>query len=287
MAAAAPAKTVKKHRFWVWTLIVLATIVTLISSLTVYVKRQALDSQAFSNASVSMLQDQQIRDALSVYLTDQLFNNVDVQAQLQQILPKQTKSLAGPAAGLLRQFAPKAASDILAQPQVQNVFQQVVYRAHKDFMQIINGKTTGVVQTSNGQVILDLHPIVQKLGDQLGLGAKISPDAGRLVVFQSNQLKLVQDGVKTIKVLSVFLIILVLLLYGGAVWLAKGWRRTTLRATGWSLVIVGIVLLVVRRVVENQIVSSLVNTQSEKTAVKHAWLLGSTLLADVAWAIIF
>jgi len=287
MAAAAPVTNPKKHRVWVWTIIVLAAIVTLVSSLTIYVKRQALNSQAFSDASVSMLQDKQIRDALAVYMTDQLFNNVDVQGQLEEILPKQTKSLSGPAAGLLRQFAPRAASDILAQPQVQNVFQQVTYRAHKSFMQIINGKSSGAVQNQEGEVVLDLHPIVQQLADRLGLGAQVSPDAGRLVVFKSNQLKLVQDTVKTIKVLSVFLIVLVLVLYSLAIWLAKGWRRAALRATGWSLVIVGIVLLVVRRIVENQIVSSLVHTETEKTAVRHAWLIGSTLLADVAWALIF
>ncbi len=287
MAAAPPVKTVKSHRGWVWTIIVIAAIVTLIGSLTVFVKREALNSQAFSNTSVKMLQDQQVRDALSVYLTDQLFNNVDVQAQLENILPKPTKSLAGPATGLLRQFAPRAASDILAQPAVQNQWQTLTYQAHKRFLTIINGKSSGAVQTTqNGEVVLDLHPIVQKLADRLGLGAQIKPDAGRLVVFSSSQLKLVQDSVKAIKVLNVFLIILVLILYAVAVWLAGGWRRQALRATGWSLLIVGVLLLVVRRVVGNQIVSSLVKTQADKTAAKHAWLIGSQLLADVAWAII-
>ena len=287
MAAAAPVTNVKKHRVWVWTIIVVAAIVTLIGSLTVFVKREALDSQAFSNTSVKMLQDQQIRDALSVYLTDQLFNSVDVQAQLEGILPKQTKSLAGPATGLLRQFAPRAASDILAQPAVQNQWQTLTYNAHKRFMAIINGKSSGAVQTENGEVVLDLHPIVQQLADRLGLGAQIKPDAGRLVVFTSSQLKLVQDSVKAIKVLNVFLIILVLILYAVAVWLAAGWRRAALRGLGWSLVTVGVLLLVVRRVVGNQIVGSLVKTESDKTAAKHAWLIGSQLLANVAWAIIF
>ncbi len=287
MSAAAPVPSVKKHRGWVWTLIVLASIVTLVSSLTIFVKRQALDSQAWSDTSVRLLRDQQIRDALSVYMVDQLFANVDVKAQLEQVLPKQTKSLAGPASGLLRQFAPRAASDILAQPQVQNVWQQLNYRAHQSFMAIINGKRSGVAQTEQGEVVLDLHPIVQELADRLGLGASITPDTGRLVVFKSDQLKLVQNTVKAIKVLSVFLVFLVLVLYAVAIRLAGGWRRLALRTTGWSLVIVGVILLVLRQLAGNEIVSSLVRVQSEKEAVRHAWLIGSTLLADVAWAIIF
>ena len=287
MAAAAPVTNVRKHRVWVWVLVVLAAIVTLLSSLTIFVKRQALDSNAWSKTSVKLLRDQAVRDALSVYLTDQLFNNVDVEAQLKDLLPKQTKSLAGPATGLLRQFAPRAASDILAQPAVQNQWQSLNYNAHKRFMAIINGKSSGAVQTQNGEVVLDLHPIVQSLADRLGLGAQITPDTGRLVVFNSSQLKLVQDSVKAIKVLNVFLIILVLVLYAAAVWLAGGWRRAALRASGWSLVIVGVVLLVVRRIVGNEIVSSLVHTESDKTAARHAWLIGSSLLSTVAWAIVF
>jgi hypothetical protein len=285
--AAAPLSDVKKHRGWVWTLIVLASIVTLLSSLTIFVKRQALDSQAWSNTSVRLLQDQQIRDALSVYLSDQLFANLDVKAQLEDILPKQTKSLAGPASGLLRQFAPRAASEVLAQPQVQNVWQQLNFRAHQSFMAIINGRSSGTVQNAQGEVVLNLHPIVQELADRLGLGSQVTPDTGRLVVFKSGQLKLVQNTVKTIKVLSVFLVFLVLVLYAVAIRLARGWQRIALRATGWSLVIVGVLLLVLRRVVGNEIVGSLVRVQSDRTAVRHAWLIGSSLLADVAWAIIF
>jgi hypothetical protein len=290
-AAASPAPALpppsKSHRGWVWTLIVLAAIIALLSSLTIFVKRQALNSQAFSETSVRMLQDKQVRDALSVYMTDQLFSNIDVKTQLEELLPKSTKSLAGPASGLLRQFAPRAASDILAQPAVQNVWQEVNYRAHQRFMAIINGKSSGTVQTEQGEVVLDLHPLVQQLADRLGLGGQIAPDAGRLVIFKSDQLKLVQNSVKAIKVLSVFLVALVLILYAVAIRLAVGWRRVALRAIGWSLAIVGVLLLVVRQVAGNQIVGSLVHAQSEKTAARHAWLIGSTLLSDLAWTIIF
>ena len=286
MAAAAPVTNVRKHRFWVWALIVVASFVTLVSSLTIFVQRQALNSQAWSNVSVRLLQDPAIRDALSVYMVDQLFKNVDVQKQLEDVLPKQTKSLAGPAAALLRQFGPKAASEVLAQPAVQDQWQNLNYQAHQSFMAIINGKSVGPVQNQQGQVVLDLHPIVQSLADRLGFSAQVTPETGRLVVFKSDQLKLVQDTVKAIKVLSVFLVVLVFLLYAAAIWAATGWRRVALRTSGWSLVIVGIVLLFVRRVVGNEIVSSLVRQQSEKTAASHAWLIGSSLLSDVAWATI-
>lgn len=289
MSVAAPTEsTVKHHRGWVWTLIVLAALITLVSSLTVYVKRQALDSKAWANASGRLLQDKEVRDALSVYMVNELYDNVDVQAELESLLPKQTKSLAGPAAALLRQVAPRVASDLLGRPRIQDQWENLNYQAHQRFMNIINGKNTGLVQTEQGgDVVFDLHPIIQQLADRLGVGAQVSPTAGRLVIFKSDQLKLVQDIVKAIKVLSIFLIALCLILYAVAVWLARGWRREALRATGWSLVIVGVVLLLVRNLAGNSVVDALVKTDSDKTAARHIWLIGSTLLADVAWTLIF
>ena len=289
MSGAAPAatKAKKAHRGWVWTLVVLASLVTLVSSLTIFVKRQALDSQAWSNASAKLLEDKQVRDALSVYMVNQLYSSVDVKTELEGILPKQIKSLAGPVSGLVRQFAPQAASDLLARPEIQRRWQELNFKAHQQLMEIVNGKKNGVVQTEQGgDVVLDMHPLVQELADRLGIGGKLAPDAGRIVILQSDQLKLAQDAVKLIKVLNVFLIALALALYAAAVWLARGWRREVLRSTGWSLVIVGVLLLVVRHFAGNMVVDSLVKTQSVRGAAANVWLIASTLLADVAWALI-
>ena len=58
-----------------WALIVLAALVLLVSSLTVWVKRQALDSDAWADASASLLDDPEIRSAVAVFLVDQLYTN--------------------------------------------------------------------------------------------------------------------------------------------------------------------------------------------------------------------
>lgn len=285
-AAPAPVPKGKSHRRWVLALVVLASIVTLVSSLTIYVKRQALDSRSWSDTSAQLLQDKKVRDALSVYLVNQLYAEVDVKGQLQEILPKQTKSLAGPASALLRELAPRAASDILARPDVQTLWQDLNFRAHQELLTIIEGKTVGPVATTNGEVVLDLHPLVTQLADRLGVGGKVPPDAGRITVLKSGQLRFVQDTVKAVKVLTVFLVGLALILYAVAIRLAVGWRREVLRAIGWSLVIVGVLLLLVRHFVGNTVVDSLVTTQSVRPAAKDAWLIGSSLLADAAWAVI-
>ena len=127
------------------------------------------------------------------------------------------------------------------------------------------------------------------LGADLGLPAaalnKIPPSTGVFTVMKSDQLSAAQQGVRAIKVLSVWLIVLVLVLYGLAVYLARGRRRETLRNVGWSFVLIGLVVLVVHRVIGNYAVDAL--TQPAYTVpVRHVWLIESSILADTGRAVV-
>src|SRR4051812_41912536 len=66
-------------RRWVpWVLIVLAAVIGHVASLNVWVKRQALSTDNWTNASGRLLENGEIRNAISVYVVDQLYQNVDV-----------------------------------------------------------------------------------------------------------------------------------------------------------------------------------------------------------------
>src|SRR5664279_2462544 len=95
-------RVVHGHRGWVWSLIVLAAVIALVSSLTVWVKRQALDTDSWTQASAALLENDQVRTALSTYIVDELYSNGDVSARLQQELPPNLAGLAAPLAGALR-----------------------------------------------------------------------------------------------------------------------------------------------------------------------------------------
>jgi hypothetical protein len=69
-----------------WILIVVASVVALGAAMDVWVKRQALDTN-WTAATADMFQNDQIRGALSLYVVNELYDNVDVQAALQQRLP--------------------------------------------------------------------------------------------------------------------------------------------------------------------------------------------------------
>ncbi|MGZ4594629.1 MAG: hypothetical protein ACXV3C_12250 [Actinomycetes bacterium] len=284
------APALKRRNGLVWTLIVLAAVIALVSSLTVWVKRQALDTDAWTKASNELLQNDQVREALSVYIVDQLYTNGDVSGRLQQDLPPNLAGLAGPLAGALRAPAVDAVDRLLARPRVQTLWERVNRVAHQQLVAILNGNPRPNVSTANGTVVLDLRSFIVDVGGQLGIGdqldQKLPANVGQVTVLESGQLKTAQDVVKGIKALSWLLGILTFLLWGLALWQARGWRRVALRGIGASLLVIGVLLLVIRRLAGNYVVDALTTGGTVRDAANSTWLIATTLLATIGWAAI-
>lgn len=276
----------RRRRIAVWACIGLAAIIGFVSALTIWVRRQALETDRWVATSSQLLEDDEIRGALSVYLVDQLYQNVDVAAELERSLPEQVKPLAGPIAGGLRELAVRSANTILSRPAVQALWEESNRKAHETLLRIIDDKGE-LVATGEGDVVLDLRPIVQQLGERLGVSDRIEerlgPDAGQIVIMESDQLGLVQTAAKVIRKLSVLIALVMVLLFALAVYLAEGRRRETLRTVGFTLVGVALLLLVVRRLVGNYLVDALASSTVVETPSRHAWLIGTDLLAGIAW----
>src|SRR6476646_7013818 len=146
----------RKRAIAVWTLVVVATILMLFSSLTIWVKRQALDTNAWTNASGQMLANDQIRQQLSIYLVDTLFSSTDATARIQQALPANRAGLAPIISGALQNVAVQAAERILETPEAQALWEEANRRAHQNLIAVLEGKDVRRFQTENGQVVLDL-----------------------------------------------------------------------------------------------------------------------------------
>jgi hypothetical protein len=272
-----------------WVLFSLGTLVILVGSLTVWVKRQALDTDAWVETSTNLLEDDDVRMALSVYIVDELYASADPQEVLEERLPENLQGLAGPIAGALRQPAVEGVDRFLQRPRVQDLWENVNRVAHQELLAVLEDETRGNVTTGEGTVTLNLRTLVVNIGTELGFGeeldARLPADVGQIVILQSDQLEAAQNGVKAIKWLSWLVILIALACYVGAVWLARG-RRSMLRNIGAALLLVGILLLVIRRLVGNYIIDALASGESVREAVGSTWIIGTSLLAEVAWALI-
>jgi len=278
-----------RRRGLAMTLIVLGTVVGFLAVFAIWVQRQALDTENWTRSSSELLDNPAIRGAVSAYLVDQLYANVNVQGELRNALPPQFKGLSGPAAGALRNVAGNVAEQALQRPRVQTLWEEANRRAHQRLLQVIKGGN-GAVSTSGGVVSIDLGALLSDVSSRTGVGGrlagKLPPGAANIVILRSDQLKTAQNIANAIRPLAIILTALALLLYALAIWLGRGWRREALRAAGVGFVIAGILVLVVRRFAGTQLVDSLATTDAIKPAVQAAWEIETSLLVSVAGAAI-
>ena len=204
--------------------------VLLASSLTIWVKQQLLDTDRWVNTSSQLLEQKDVRDAVAQRLVDGVFQDDQVEQRLANRLPPNLAPLAPPIAGALQNVALDAAENLLQRPAVQTLWADINRRVHTRLVDVLEGNEGGRVTTANGEVVLDLSPLVLRLEDQLGVQTNLSPDAGKITIMTSKQLGAAQDAVQTIKVLSPILAIVVLVLLVLGVYLAQGFRREAVRA---------------------------------------------------------
>jgi hypothetical protein len=283
----APPRLSRWRRVAIWALIFVTSLIALIGISTLWVKRQILDDNSWRSASADVIADADVRNALSIFIVNQLYENVDVPAAIENRLPEGAKAIAPTLAGALRQPATNVVNQLLARPRVQQLFINASSFAHDKLVNVLKNTTGHGITTGNGTVTLDLHQLVTELGQQLGLSdetlAKIPADAGVITVAKSNQLSALQKGVKLIRVLSAWLLIAVLLLYALAIFLARGHRRETLRNIGWAFAIVGLFVLLIRRAVGNYVIDALASPVNRKPA-HDIYLIESSILHQIGIA---
>ena len=267
-----------------WVLVVLATVIGLVSALNIWVNRQALSTNNWTNASSQLLENDKIRSALSIYLVNQLYQNTNVTQRLEQRLPPSLDPLAPQISLGLQQVAIRATDELLSRPRVLQLWKEANRRAHQLFMAVLDGKK-GILVSSHGNVVLNLQPILQQLGEQTGIGSRLQgrlpPDAGKITIMKGNQLEAARKTVNVIRVLSFFLFFLVLALQAAAIWIARGRRRTMLMGAGIGVLLVGLIVLVVRRYAGDYLVNALTTNTGDKDAVTAAWAIGTQLLRNV------
>jgi hypothetical protein len=264
-------------------LLVLATLIAFVGIFSIWVNRQALNTDNWVSTSDKLLQNEEVQTRLSVYLADQLFANVDVEAELENTLPPRLAPLAGPAAGALHQLAPQVAQRALATPQFETLWSDANRRAHERLLEIVDGGGS-TLSTENGEVTLDLSSLLSQIGGQLGgnLASKVPADAGQLTILKSEQLSTAQDIVSLVRKLPIVLTLLALLLYGLAVYLAGPRRRQALRGVGFGFIVAGVLVLVLRHFGGSAVVDALAKSDSVKPAVEAVWGIGTSLLVTVA-----
>jgi hypothetical protein len=273
-------------------LVVVASLLAFLAIFAIWANRQLLDTDNWTKTSSELLEREAIRSQVATFLVDQLYANVDVQGDLEQVFEQvldgpRAALLAGPAAGGLRGLAEDGVDRLLQRPIPQAAWEEANRRAQLRLLQLVEGGGD-VVSTSGGAVTLDLKELLGRTQTTLGVGGRVQQrlpdDASQIVLLRSDQLRLAQDAVWLLKTLAIVFTVLALALFALAVYLARGWRREALRACGFGLLFAGAAALVARGLAGGAVVDALATTESVEPAAQETWDIGTELLVQAASA---
>src|SRR5262249_41664227 len=197
----------RKRAWLVWGLIVVATLITLVSSLTVWSKRQLLSTDNWTKSSARLLQNDDIRAAVSAKLVEVGFNQTNATAQLEKYLPKQAQGAAPAIPAGIQVAATRAANTLLATPRAQQLWEQANRTAHQHLVAVLEKRDVGRVSADTGTISIQLGPLAQRLDQRLGLKARLGQEgspSGEIVLLKSKDLKTAPDAVRLLNAPTIF-----------------------------------------------------------------------------------
>ena len=143
-------------------LVVVAAVGCTLSVDGVWAARTTLDTDRWVETVAPLDESPAVRAAVSTYMTDQIFETLDVQQRLQEALPPRAGFLAAPLAGQVRGYIKTSVNTVLASDQFAQVWPEINRVAHKQIMAVINDESA-VVQSSGQTVTLNLLPVVNQV----------------------------------------------------------------------------------------------------------------------------
>jgi cadmium resistance protein CadD (predicted permease) len=129
--------------------------------------------------------------------------------------------------------------------------------------------------------------LLGQVGEQIGLPQgvldAIPKDAGQFTVVESDRLASAQTAVKVVKLLSAVFFLLVVILYGAAIYLAHNWRREAVRNVGLATALGGFVVLIALRLAIN-VVAGAPEAEGGRAAADSVVTIATALLQQMAWS---
>jgi hypothetical protein len=248
VAEADAAKAERGHgwrRFVVILLIVLASIVAMGATVTLWARAVVLNTDAWVRTVGPLSQNEVIVSTISSYVVGEVFETIDAEQVAQGLLPPDLAFLSTPLVSALQDVVRDVVAELIVSDQFNAVWVGVNRTAH----QVIIGALRfdeGPLSLKGGRLVLDLSGPFAFVEDTLGLDALdlfADKEWGEFVLFESQQVAILQQALAMLDAVGLILPFLALALYFVA-WLISLWRRRTVLWIGVALAVAMVLLLV-------------------------------------------
>ena len=273
-----PDKPVRRRRGWrtpvAALLIVVGCVLAPLSVVAVWTANQVSDTSRYVANVEPLIKDPAIQNALTNKLTSEIVTKIDVKGITDQAAAELTakgftrigsllQGVSGSLASGVQGFVHSSIHKIITGPRMANAWVQVNRVASQALVAVLSGRaaSNGAVGVSNGQVTLDLAPLIavakqDLVARGLTIAGKIPIVHATFALFPSKNLTKAQKAYRLINDLKIVLPIVTLVLLGLGVLIARRPRRALIGAgLGFaaSMLVLGVGLAIARNLYLNSV----------------------------------
>jgi hypothetical protein len=256
-------------------LIVLGCILAPVAVLSVWAGNQVSDTGRWVATVEPLIHDPAIQNVLTDKITNQITSQLNLNGIISQAATETQARGLPRISSLLTTFGPQITSSVtgfvhstvhtvITSQAMANAWVQVNTVAHQALVKVLSGQGGGAITTSNGQIVLNLGPLIVVAKQDLvargfSLANSIPAVNPTVALFEAKNLGQAQSGYRLITRLKIVLPILVLVLLGAGVYVARGHRRALVGAglgLAASMLVLAIGLLIARSIYLSSVPSS-------------------------------
>ncbi|HZB05028.1 MAG TPA: SHOCT domain-containing protein [Thermoleophilaceae bacterium] len=268
------------RRIGVTALLVIATLLWIGLGFGIWANRQALDTENWVDTSTALLEDEDIRTAVGLFIIDRLYQSDQVAERIETVLPPRLEQLAKPAAAGLKEVAQRNAGRVLGTDVALQAWEGANERAHSALIRLVES------DVASGEVRLDLGTLFEQMAAATGLPPdaveKLPPTVTSMEIASADRLEAARDALDLFKTIVWVLLVLAVGAFAAAIALSPD-RRKTILAVGGCMMFAGVALLALRRLAGSLVVDSLAEAPNAHAVADDAWEIAVSLLVDIAY----
>ena len=223
------------RRILVGFLVVLGCILAPLSVLSVWTKTTLLDTDRYVSTVAPLSDDPDVEQALANRITNAIVQNTDIESKIADALPSKAAFVAPAVARGLEQYVNRPRSRSCSPNQFDKLWKDANARAHPQIVALLEGKEGKRLSTKNGEIVLTLGPIAEKVQgvlDKAGVDVFTNTSGPpQIVLFSSSELKSAEGATNLLQKSAWVLPFLTILAFAVAIALSGNRRRTVLRAS--------------------------------------------------------
>ena len=249
-SATVPRTLPRWRRILVGFLVVLGCLLVPLSVLGVWIHNTLLNTDQWVSTVGPLVDEPAIQVAVANRLANAVIDNADLDTKIEDLLPDRAKALAPTISAAADEAVRSASTKIVESDQFATLWKTINRRAHTRVVQVLTGDGTDTVQTRNGEIVLQLQPLVDELKKELNKrgidffdDVELPKNRNSVTIFASDDLASAQSAVDALDTLAWVLPVLLIIVFGAAIALSGNRRRTILRSGLGAALAIGVVLV--------------------------------------------